>query len=104
MLTGGSGRGLRLRGQPLRQLVGGVVGGLAQGGHAARGVLRGRGRPRRDAQGDAWRVAGKADVPLVTDTVRALDGLVEGSAPPRSARDPAMRTLTPAAELSRGVD
>lgn len=58
--------------------------------------------PRRDAQGDAWRVAGKADVPLVTDAVRALDGLVEGSAPPRSARDPAARTLIPAAELSRG--
>ncbi|NKJ43844.1 TolC family type I secretion outer membrane protein [Novosphingobium sp. SG720] len=55
--------------------------------------------PRHDAEKDAWRVAGKADVPLITATVRALDGLVEGPARPRPTRDPAAGTHAPAATI-----
>jgi TolC family type I secretion outer membrane protein len=55
--------------------------------------------PRHDAEKDAWRVAGKADVPLVTDAVRALDGLVEGPGRPRPTRDPAAATHAPAAAI-----
>ncbi|WP_218847381.1 TolC family protein [Sphingomonas sp. R3G8C] len=55
--------------------------------------------PRHDAEKDAWRVAGKADVPLITATVRALDGLVEGPARPRPTRDPAAGTHAAAATI-----
>ena len=53
--------------------------------------------PRHDGQAEAWRVSGKADVPLITETVRAVDGLVEGPARPRASRDPAAATHAPAA-------
>lgn len=56
--------------------------------------------PRHDAAQDAWRVSGKADIPLITASVRALDGLVEGPGRPRPSRDPAAQTHAAPATLN----
>jgi len=58
--------------------------------------------PRHDADDRAWRVSGKGDMPLVTDTVRAVDGLLEGPARPRPSRDPAGTVRLPAAPIGVG--
>ena len=56
--------------------------------------------PRHDAAQDAWRVSDKADVPLITASFRALDGLVEGPGRPRTSRDPAAQTHAAPAPLN----
>lgn len=55
--------------------------------------------PRHDADGEAWRISGKGDVPLITDTLRTIDGIAEGRGAPRPIRDPANATTIPAATI-----
>jgi len=48
---------------------------------------------------EARRISTKGDIPLVTDALRAIDGIAKGRAAPRPLRDPAGQSRTPPAAI-----